>query len=214
VETSLQAISGATMCMAPPDPGPLTEYSAVTKAFSDLIAMALTCDLTRSVSLVWADDGGSGPYTMPFLNLNVGDQGAIGEVHGIAHQGSMGYPNKILIDTWYISQLAYLAQALDSTSEGSGTVLDNSLLVMGNDMSEGSFHSVSSIPFVLVGGAGGALKTGRTVGVGSWASQKGNYWSSATGVPHNQLLATISNLMDVPATSFGVGYPGTLTSLA
>ena len=70
-------------------------------------------------------------------------------------------------------------------------MLDNSLLVMGNDMSEGSFHSVSSIPFVLVGGAGGALKTGRTVGVGSWASQTGNYWSSATGVPHNQLLATI-----------------------
>lgn len=214
VEASLQATSGAAMCVAPPDPGPLTEYSAVTKAFSDLVAMALRCDLTRAVSLVWADDGGSGPYTMPFLNLNVGDQGAIGEVHGIAHQGAMGYPNKNLIDTWYISQLAYLAQALDSTTEGSGTLLDNSLLVMGNDMSEGSFHSVSSIPFVLVGGAGGALKTGRTVCVGSWASQKGNYWSQATGVPHNQLLASIANLMDVPMTSFGAGYPGTLTSLA
>jgi hypothetical protein len=216
VEASLTATAGSATCTPPADPGALTDYQAVTKAFSDMVAMALRCDLTRSVSLVWADDGGSGPYTMPFLNLSAGDLGSIGEVHGIAHQGAMGYPKKILIDTWYMQQLAYLAQSLDSTTEGAGTLLDNSLLVMGNDMSEGSFHSVSSIPFVLVGGAGGALKTGRTVGVGSWASQKASYWSGgATGVPHNQLLATISNLMDVPATSFGAaGYPGTLTALA
>jgi len=30
---------------------------------------------------------------------------------------------------------------------------------------------------------------------------------------NNQLLASISNLMDVPATSFGTGYPGTLGAL-
>ena len=31
---------------------------------------------------------------------------------------------------------------------------------------------------------------------------------------NNQLLASISNLMDIPATSFGTGYPGTLAGLA
>ncbi len=31
---------------------------------------------------------------------------------------------------------------------------------------------------------------------------------------NNELLASISNLMDVPATSFGTGYPGTLAALA
>jgi hypothetical protein len=115
-----------------------------------------------------------------------------------------------------MQQLAYLAGLLDASMDsGGGTILDNSLIVMGNDMSEGSFHSVSNIPYVLVGSAGGALKTGRTVKVGKWATATGNYWSSGnTGVPHNQLLATISNLMDVPATSFGTGYTGTLTALA
>ena len=140
---------------------------------------------------------------------------SIGEVHNIAHQGSAAYDKKTVIDTWYMQQLAYLAGLLDASAEGTGTILDNSLIVMGNDMSEGSFHSVSNIPYVLVGSAGGALQTGRVVKVGSWANKAGSYWSSGnTGVPHNQLLATISTLMGVPATSFGTGYTGTLTALA
>ena len=190
-------------------------YQDQVKAFSDLIAMAFRCDVTRSVAISWADDGGSGPYTMPFLNLNEPTMMSIGEIHNIAHEGAADYARKTIIDTWYMQQLAYLAGLLDASMEGTGTILDNSLIVMGNDMSEGSFHSVSNIPYVLVGKAGGALQTGRTVRVGKWATAAGNYWSSGnTGVPHNQLLATISNLMDIPATSFGTGYPGTLTALA
>jgi hypothetical protein len=195
------------MC-SPTDPGGPTEYQASMKAFNDMVAMALRCDVTRAVSLSWAGDGGQPPNSMPFLS--------VGDVHGVAHQGSAGYATKVKIDTWYIQQLAYLATALDSTAEGSGTLLDNSLLVMGNDMTEGSFHSVSAIPFVLVGSAGGALRAGRTVKVGSWATKMGNYWSSGnTGIPHNRLLASISNLMDVPATNFGdATYAGTLSELA
>jgi hypothetical protein len=213
IEMSLTATSTA-QC-TPLDPGAPTEYQASIKAFSDLVAMALRCDITRSVAITWAADGGSGPYTMPFLNLGTPTSMAIGEVHAIAHAGASDYRQKTIIDTWYIQQLAYLAGLLDATTEGAGTMLDNSLIVMGNDMTEGSFHSVSAIPFVLVGSAGGALTTGRMVKVGSWATKTGNYWSSGnTGVAHNQLLATISNLMGVPATSFGVGYPGTLSALA
>jgi hypothetical protein len=207
--------ASTTVSCTPVDPGAPTEYQAAMKAFCDLVAMALRCDVTRAVSLVWCDDGGSGPYTMPFLNLGGTTMNDVGEVHGIAHEGASGYAKKVKIDTWYMSQLAYLATALDGTTEGTGTLLDNSLLVLGNDMSEGSFHSVSNIPFVLVGSAGGALKTGRTVRVGSWATKTGSYWSSGnTGIPHNRLLASISNFMDIPATSFGTGYSGTLTELA
>jgi hypothetical protein len=216
IETSLMATGTTTgaMCM-PVDPGAQTDYQLQVKAFSDLIAMAFRCDVTRTVAISWADDGGSGPYTMPFLNLSDATTLAIGEVHNIAHEGATGYSKKNLIDGWYMQQLAYLAGLLDATTEGAGTMLDNSLIVMGNDMSEGSFHSVSNIPYVLVGTAGGALKAGRTVKVGSWAGKAGTYWSSGnTGVPHNQLLASISNYMDVPATSFGMpGYTGTLAAL-
>ena len=75
---------------------------------------------------------------------------------------------------------------------------------MGNDMSEGSFHSINSIPFILVGSAGGYFRTGRTVRVGSWAGKSGQYWKSGnTGIPHNRLLASIANALDVPGDTFG-----------
>lgn len=216
LENGLSATAGGGAACMPMNPGAAPDYQTSVKAFSDLTAMAMRCDVTRTAAITWADDGGSGPYSMPFLSLNGGDNGGLGEVHAIAHQGSAGYPKKILIDTWYMQQLAYLAQLLESTTEGGGTMLDNSLIVMGNDMSEGQAHSVNSIPFVLVGRAGGALKMpGRTIKVGSWATKPDRYWGSGkTGVAHNQLLASISNMMDVPTMSFGTGYPGTLTDLA
>ena len=212
IESSLTATSmGGVGCM-PVSPGAPTAYQDQIKAFNDLVAMAFRCDVTRAVSLSWADDGGSGPYTMPFLNLNDPTSMAIGEVHNIAHEGSAGYAKKTIIDTWYMQQLAYLAGLLDASAEGTGTILDNSLIVMGNDMNDGAGHAIYNIPYVMVGRAGGALQAGRVVKVGSWATKTGSYWTSGkTGVPHNQLLATISNLMDVPATSFGTGYSGTLS---
>jgi hypothetical protein len=237
IETSMAATPAGASCAAV-DPGAPTEYQASLKAFSDLVVTALRCDVTRAVSLVWADQGGSAPYTMPFLNLGGSDL-AIGEVHAVAHLGPSGYPLKSKVDTWYMTQLAYLAQALDSTAEGAGTALDNSLIVMGNAQAEGSTHRVDDIPFILVGGAGGALRTGRTVRLGAWAGQTSNAWAGAAravtpgqlsaaalsvaaapagidrgSTSNNELLASISNLMDVPATGFGTGYPGTLAALA
>jgi hypothetical protein len=215
LEKGLSASSMAGAGCAPVDPGAPTAYQDAVKGFSDLVAMALRCDVTRTVAITWADNGGSGPYTMPFLNLGGTTMMDVGEVHGIAHEGMSGYPKKIKIDTWYMQQLAYLAGLLDATMEGTGTILDNSLIAMVNDMTEGSFHSINAVPVVLVGSAGGALKTGRNVKVGSWATKTGTYWTGAyTNVPHNKLLATISNLMDVPSTGFGTTYTGTLTELA
>jgi len=151
---------------------------------------------------------------MPFLNLGGTTVMDVGEVHGIAHEGAASYAKKTVIDNWYMQKLAELATSLDATTENGRTILDNSLIVMANDMTEGSFHSVNAIPIVMVGGAGGALQTGRTVKVGSWAGKTGTYWTKATGVSHNKLLASISTLLDVPATSFGTGYTGNLTEIA
>ncbi|HVU51318.1 MAG TPA: DUF1552 domain-containing protein [Polyangia bacterium] len=240
LETALasQATAPTAACAAV-DPGAPTDYRGTMKAFSDLVAMALRCDVTRAVSLVWADDNGSGPYTLPFLDLGGSDMD-IGEVHAIAHgAGSIGtgWTLKARVDTWYMTQLAYLAQALDASAEGSGTTLDNSLLVMGNDMSNGSTHSVSGVPFVLVGRAGGALRAGRVVRAGPFAGSAGAPPTLGTSVgptdltglvgnlpaapagtdrgatSNNHLLASVSNLMDVPCTGFGKGYSGTLAGL-
>jgi len=214
LELELSASAAPAACTGT-SPGATPDYQTKMKAFSDLVAMAVRCDLTRSVSLVWADDAGSGPSTMPFLGFNDGSTGmGLGEVHAIAHQGSAAYDKKIKIDTWYMTQLAYLSKALNDSMEGGGTTLDNSVIVMGNDMTEGSFHTVSGIPFILVGSAGGALRTGRTVKLGKW-NTTGEYWRAGnTGIPHNRLLASLAQAMDVPGESFGdPRYSGSLTEL-
>ena len=175
-------------------------------AMLDMTAMALRCDVTRAVSICWADDGGYRPITLPWLDIN-------SSFHDIAHLGKSGYDTKIKADIWMYEQVARLAKNLDGAAEGGGTVLDNSVVVVGNDMNEGSSHYVGGVPFVLIGSGGGYFKTGRTVKLGNWAQKSGEYWSGDSGVPHNKLLASLANAMDVPMTGFGEGYAGTLDEL-
>jgi hypothetical protein len=68
-------------------------------------------------------------------------------------------------------------------------LLDNTVLVWGNELSLGSTHSHEEIPFVLLGGAGGHFRTGRSL--------------TFNGVPHNRLLVSLLQALDVEATSFG-----------
>ncbi len=201
-----QLTVAAASCGQPATKTTSTAYQDVVPAMMDIAAMALRCDLTRSVSIAWADDGGGRPVTLPWAGIN-------SDLHAIAHQGANGYAQKKGSDLWMYQQVASLAKQLDSTAEGSETVLDHSVIVVGNDMNEGSNHFVGGLPFVLIGSAGGYLKTGRTVRLGSWAGKTGSYWNGKSGVPHNQLLATLSNALDMPTTSFGEGYDGTLDQL-
>jgi hypothetical protein len=58
---------------------------------------------------------------------------------------------------------------------------------------------------------GGYFKAdGRAVKLGKWAGKTSGF-TSAGGVPHNKLLASLSNAMGVPVQSFGEAkYTGTL----
>jgi hypothetical protein len=210
LETQLGAASSAG-CAAPMTNTTSKAYPDQVKAMMDIAAIALKCDITRVVSMVLADNGGSSPASFPHLDLN-------GDYHALAHLGPSGYGDKSKIDAWYYTQVAAMASQLDSFQEGTGTVLDNSVIVTATDMAEGSFHSVSGMPFVLIGGCGGYFNTGRAVRVGSWAKKSGSYWSSASGVAHNLLLASLSNAMladqtTPPVESFGSSYTGTFDSL-
>ncbi|HVZ36033.1 MAG TPA: hypothetical protein VG963_26580, partial [Polyangiaceae bacterium] len=87
--------------------------------------------------------------------------------------------------------------------EGNGSVLDNTLLVWGNELSVGNTHSHKSIPFVVIGNAGGQFKTGRFIDYGS--------------VSNNRLLISVMQAMGVNQTTFGdhmFASDGPLTGLA
>jgi hypothetical protein len=95
------------------------------------------------------------------------------------------------INTWYASQLAGLIDRLKAIPEGDGTVFDNTLILWANELAKGNTHSRVGAGYVLAGRAAGALRTGRFL----------DY--TGQSIPHNNLLVSLLNLMDVPDKSFG-----------
>jgi hypothetical protein len=164
----------------------------LTKTMYDLIAAAFKCDVCRVATIDLYDDGGGDGNSFPWLGINR-------DYHAVAHAGGGAAADKIKIDSYLYSQVAGLVKQLDDTAEGNGTMLDNSLVVVGNGQEDGASHKVQPIPFALIGSAGGFFKTGRSV---AFPNQ-----------PHNKLLATICNAFDLPVTGYGVAdKSGTITA--
>jgi hypothetical protein len=149
----------------------------------DLLALALACDLTRVASVQFST--AINAIGFPWLNSTA-------EGHNLSHRGpsdTAARDQLVQRSAWYAQQIAYLVGRLAEISEGERTLLDNTLLVWGNELSVGSTHSHKDVPFLMIGSAGGHLRTGRYLQLG--------------GVPNNRLLISVLNAMGVEATSFG-----------
>jgi len=94
------------------------------------------------------------------------------------------------IDTWYAEQFAYFLDQLRSVPEGSGTMLDNTLVAWGNEVGYASGHSEHPACFVVAGKAGGAITPRGYVDFGD--------------AGHHKLLVRICNAMGLDdVTRFG-----------
>ena len=136
--------------------------------------------------------------------------------HGHSHNVEVGNKAGLAaIDTYYHSELAKLAADLKATKEADGTsVLFNSLLMTNNEYGPNGnvayippppdggaglnhTHYTKMMPYLLLGQAGGKLKTGRNVIAGGPIDWIGN------GPSHTQLLVSVMNAMGLPDTAFG-----------
>jgi len=52
---------------------------------------------------------------------------------------------------------------MDAVREGDGTLLDNTMFLLGSGLGSGELHEPTNLPTILAGGAGGRLRTGRHV---------------------------------------------------
>ena len=178
----------APSCARPsrPDPVILTDptlFEQIGRAQMDLLAMALACDLTRVASLQYSSS--TSAVIFAWLGCTI-------EHHELSHQADSDLPAQKQLEkihSWYAAQFAYLVGRLDSLAESSGSLLDHSVVVWGNELGKGNTHSHTKVPFVLAGGAGGSLRTGRFV--------------DCNGAAHNDLLVSTLNAVGVPATTFG-----------
>lgn len=181
------AVLGGT-CVKPKEPGAIdifenANYPVLGKLQMDLLVMALACDITRVGSLLWA---GAANNAQVFDWIGIKDSH-----HQLTHANPAASKDSLVaIMRWYTSQFAYLISALKAVPEGTGTMLDNTAVLWVSELSVGNSHNRREMPFVLAGKAGGYFKTGRFV-------------TFPSGTPHNDLLLSLAQAMDVETKSIG-----------
>lgn len=146
----------------------------ISKLQIDLMVSSFLADTTRVATLQYTNSVGQARFT--WLGINEGQ-------HDLSHEpdtNTEAVEKLTKINEWYCSQIAYLAKRLAETKEpdGSGSMLDNTLIVWTNELGKGNSHTLEDIPFVLVGN-GLDFKMGRSL--------KYNH------VPHNRLLMALAN---------------------
>jgi hypothetical protein len=205
-KVEMQLVSGATVtpgagCTPPPNtPAGVSLTSPLAlpdhlKLMLDLVAAAVKCDMARAITMDILDNGGANNQTFPWINV------ASPGFHAIAHNGATSFPQKVLIDTWFFSQVAYLAGQLAQNQEGASTTLDNTTILVLNDMSQGNFHDVQQLPIVIVGSGGGFFKQGVCV-------------QPTANAPINQLLTSVCHAMGLMVPNVGdPAFPGDLDAL-
>ena len=175
-------------CVQPAEPPQLkvddaTVMPDIARLQMDLLALALSCDLTRVASVQFSTAINAIPF--PWLNSTA-------EGHNLSHRGpsdTAARDQLIARASWYAEQIAYLVRQLAAINEGERSLLDNTVLVWGNELSVGSTHSHKDVPFLMVGSAGGHFKTGRYLDLG--------------GVPNNRLLSSLLVSQGIESSSFG-----------
>ena len=171
-------------------PGDFREH---VKIMMDLMVLAFQTDSTRVLSFMFANDVSGRNFS--FL------PGVSGGHHDMSHHENKD--DKIAqyreIIRWHAEQLAYLLGRLQSIPEGSGTLLDNSIILFGSSISDGNRHDPNNLPVILAGKGGGALNTGQHI-------------AKPKDTPLCNLYVSMLNSMGVNVESFGDS-TGPLTEL-
>jgi hypothetical protein len=189
------------------DPLDETQFAKVLAGHLEAAAQAMVCGTARVVTLqcLWVNSN--------ILMNFPGGPGIPTEHHiGLSHAGTPRDPYA-KAQQWFFQQLAdKLLTVLNQPDPAdlAHTVLDNSLVYVTTEVSDGGNHNSDAgptwvfgkeqytyLPQILIGGAGGYLKPGgRIVQVSDATMAMG-------GRPHTDVLATIADAMGVSLTGIG-----------
>ena len=164
-------------------PGIPEQFDGHIKLHADLIALAFKADITRVATLLGARDLTSRAYPFP-KNEYFPEGGTSVSFHGGSHHQDDPVQIKryATLNRYHVYTLAYLAEKLKATPDGNGTLLDNSLIVFGSNMGNSNQHQHYDVPHILIGGAGGKLKGGRTLEFERKTVPTGNLLVSVLGM--------------------------------
>lgn len=171
-------------------------FGTVGRLQTDLAVLALGCDVTRSVGLMWSH---------PVSPTRITGTGASLGNHDASHFGSVGSPaakDFVRLKRWFAQRFAELIQSLAARPYGGSTLLDHTLVLLCTELGDSNAHDHKSVPFVLAGGGAAGLKTGRFLDF----TGKG---SGGTNEAHSKLLVSIARLAGVSIDTFGYSGHGT-----
>jgi hypothetical protein len=197
-----QLTAGTQMCATPTlpariDPEAMENFPTIAKLQMDLMLLALTCGMTNVATFMFANSDSWQYY--PWIGINE-------EHHTMSHMDDdPGYKEKLTqINIWTAQQVTYMLDGLAKATDSDGsTVLDNSLLLWGNELGKGSTHTYQDIPWMLAGGVGGQFRMGRFL--------------QYNHTPHNNMLVSIANAFgfaDVKTFGDATVCTGPLTNLS
>jgi hypothetical protein len=203
LEVSLAAGGPAASCDTSFDGTPDGKTGTAVRQFMSLVRMAFACDLTRVVTI-------SAPVPLcPELGYPAGQT-----FHGYAHESIQGatacgttyspIAEQAMrdLDAWHAGHVAFLLQELDSVAEGSGTLLDHTVVVWITELATPT-HLHYDAYTLLAGGCNGFFSTGRYVryprtNVSPLPKEP------LIGPAHNRLLVSLMQAMGQPETTFGM----------
>ncbi|MGD8909508.1 MAG: DUF1552 domain-containing protein [Chromatiales bacterium] len=152
-------------------------FDAIADLQCDVATLALKCDLTRVVSIMFGNH--QSDFTVPEVGVNMNYHASI---HGSTLADYTQYR------TYFTTKLLYLIESLANTQDTDGnSLLDNTILLTVSDMGDARSHAGDDVPYMLAGGGGGTLTTGRFLNLG--------------GVSYNTILDTVAEAAGVDVNS-------------
>ncbi|NBO91176.1 MAG: DUF1552 domain-containing protein [Planctomycetia bacterium] len=150
-QSRLGEINPARIPATRPDFHGSKEETTRMKAHVELAATALITGLTNTVTLC----SGVGYPTWKGLGLTL-------DTHEIGHRANdpAAQAMRVKIRQFNAGLIARLVEALEAVPEGTGTLMDNTLIIYLSDSAETHHCVCMEWPMVLVGNLGGRLKTG------------------------------------------------------
>lgn len=147
-------------CVVPEEPGESSVSREVGRVVENhelmarVLALALACDQTRVFNMVFSDAASS-------LHL----PGSSDTHHTLTHEEArdveLGYqPEATRFVLHSMEAFSTFVSILASVREGDGTLLDNCLVMAHSETSDANSHSVTGLPIMLAGRAGGKIQPG------------------------------------------------------
>ena len=165
-------------------------HESYMRLMADLMVLAFQTDTTRVGVFACGSDEAQFPGV-----VTVGYET---HCHTLEHQGNAGRVEDAdpisrealrQIHVWYTQLFAEMVKKMKVIDEGGSSLLDNTLLLYTSYMADGG-HGTQDYPAVLVGKAGGTLKTGR-------------HLAFAPKTPVANLYVEILDRMGAKTASFG-----------